>query len=281
MPYHKFQHQEVRELAWLIASPSLFIEEESFSDQEFRVFYGHAFPWLMELDKRPALLQQALAKVKNTRLGFRFEALLAYWMQQQSDIRLLKQNWQIVHNKRTLGEFDFIIEKGQTEHWETAIKFYLGYGNKWYGPNAHDRLDLKSTLIFDKQLRFSSFPEVKEVLDAEGIHIAASKIWAKGILFEHAFGQQQPPLPENANPKCIAGKWLYLEEFAQLEEDRQWMLIPHQEWLDPFPANEVYSTKEILPNISSLLQTQDSIMLGEMRQDKMVKWFVVNGNWPN
>ena len=97
------------------------------------------------------------------RLGLHFETLIRHWLATSSQYTLIKHNWQVIAHKRTIGEFDLIVRDqltGELEHWELAIKFYLGTGDlswtHWYGPNPSDRLDLKTDRLTTHQLTLST-----------------------------------------------------------------------------------------------------------------------------
>jgi len=45
------------------------------------------------------------------RLGLHFEKLLAHWLDLNSQFRLRDANLQVFDHKRTVGEFDFLVEQ--------------------------------------------------------------------------------------------------------------------------------------------------------------------------
>lgn len=273
---NKFKHQVVRELYWLIASPSLFLPSQFDEKQEADLLMDE----LHKLDAFPEDLTLFMNELKSTRLGFRFEHLFAYWLRLKQ-VKIVRRNWQIIDKKRTLGEFDFLVESNSgITHWETAIKFYLAYKGKWYGPNAHDRLDLKSTLIFEKQLQFARQAEVLQQLEKARLKVDNAEVFAKGILFAHAYENYSASLPKNVNPKSVVGKWLHFADFAQMESKEEWMLIPHHSWLDPIPDMPFQSYTEVCQLLEVELQLKDSIMLARKHGDALEKWFVVKDTWP-
>ncbi|MCB1694297.1 MAG: DUF1853 family protein, partial [Pseudomonadales bacterium] len=95
------------------------------------------------------------------RLGQHFERLLATWLSASPDHELIANNVQVQDGRRTVGEFDFLVRTRQgVEHWEAAIKFYLGCGDgkslaDWYGPNTADRFDIKYERLVSRQLVLS------------------------------------------------------------------------------------------------------------------------------
>lgn len=186
----KFQHQAVRDLAWVIASPSLLSGTyncvEWWDDAHNQAEYEACLPTLKHLDQSPKPLLEHLKQVKSYRLGHYFESLVAYWLHITPNYKLLWQQVQIFQNKQTLGELDFIIRDTRTQkvlHLEVAVKFYLGLHDiqhmwGWYGTNLNDRLDIKFQLLRDKQTQLAKqFPELMPCT------IDVSACWIKGRLF--------------------------------------------------------------------------------------------------
>ncbi|PIE46930.1 MAG: hypothetical protein CSA42_05850 [Gammaproteobacteria bacterium] len=89
------------------------------------------------------------------RLGFHFESLMLFWLKDGFALKLhpfevIAHNVQISKNGQTFSELDFIIFNHHTnlvEHWELAIKFYLGHPPfepiNWIGINSEDNLQRK------------------------------------------------------------------------------------------------------------------------------------------
>ena len=180
-PWLLFKHPIVRELAFSIASPPLLahwpeslalatnhlnpaqdieLPDDSFWQQHF-VNY---LPRLQQLEAHPLALEQHMLTLRNTRLGIRFEHLLAFWLQDSAyhPFTLLGQGIKRMEGQRTLGEIDFLILNQDTqniEHWEVAIKFYLGEDNlqaeHWLGPNRRDSLDRKLKHLCQHQFNVS------------------------------------------------------------------------------------------------------------------------------
>ena len=90
---------------------------------------------------------------KNIRLGQRMEYFMEASIKASQRYELIAKNLQIIHNKKTLGEIDFLIrdlKENKVIHLELVYKFYLFdplYSeNKyacWIGPNRKDSLPLK------------------------------------------------------------------------------------------------------------------------------------------
>ncbi len=168
---NQFKHRVVRDLAWVIASPPLISGLKS-PTQNSTLWLNHVFcinefeaclNALLQLDKNPQPLIKQLEALKSKRLGYRFEAFINYWLQISPNYRLIDHNIQIIENKKTLGEVDFIIQDKHSKaiiHLEVAVKFYLGtvpYEDdfRWFGTNTNDQLGRKQQHLTDHQTQLS------------------------------------------------------------------------------------------------------------------------------
>ena len=105
------------------------------------------------------------------KLGLRFEAIMAHWIDREPSLTLLAKNQAVHDGVRTIGEFDLIVENdGTVEHWELAVKFYLGTGDvsdldNWHGPDPSDTLARKINRMTSHQLRLSRHPAGLKLLE--------------------------------------------------------------------------------------------------------------------
>lgn len=166
----QFNHQIVRELAFCIASPPLLsawpnsttlnhsidLPSAKFWQTQFKQY----LPRLKQLDQNPYTLHQHLLTARSRRLGIRFEHMLTFWLMddQYHCYSLIGQSIKRMDGTRTLGELDFLLRNrmtGQIEHWEVAIKFYLGeadfFANQWLGLNRRDSLGRKINHLHQHQ----------------------------------------------------------------------------------------------------------------------------------
>ncbi|HFU75616.1 MAG TPA: DUF1853 family protein, partial [Arcobacter sp.] len=89
-------------------------------------------------------------------LGKRVEQFFQFYLSHSKRYNIIKQNIQIIHNKNTIGEIDFILYdklKMKTIHLELVYKFYLydstfndGF-HGYIGPNRDDTLVKKITKL--------------------------------------------------------------------------------------------------------------------------------------
>lgn len=118
----------------------------------------------MNWTKNPTTLIEFVQQLKSTRLGLRFEYLFWFWLQDEANphYQLIQHSIQIIEGKHTKGEIDFLVLNRltqQIEHWEVALKYYLGEADlhlaRWYGLNRSDTLFRKLNHFSEKQFQFS------------------------------------------------------------------------------------------------------------------------------
>ena len=177
-PWEAYQRPYVRDLAYVLACPNvltewldvvpyqnthaIFVHSASFWQQQFEAYQQR----LKELDTTndyQALTRYLLKRPSPNRLGFHFEGLLSFWLEDGFARKLhpyetLANNVQLYNGKQTIGELDLILynhEEKLTEHWELAIKFFMGAAPfapiNWVGINSNDNLQRKMTHMQTKQ----------------------------------------------------------------------------------------------------------------------------------
>ncbi len=179
-PWEAYQRPYVRDLAYVLACPNvltewldvapyqnthaIFVHSANFWQQQFEAYQQR----LKELDTTndyQALTRYLLKRPSPNRLGFHFEGLLSFWLEDGFARKLhpyetLANNVQLYNGKQTIGELDLILynhEEKLTEHWELAIKFFMGAAPfepiNWVGINSNDNLQRKMTHMQTKQFR--------------------------------------------------------------------------------------------------------------------------------
>lgn len=235
-PWFNFKTPIVRQLAFAIASPNLihhFPKEikstcsiNMHNDQAWHNYYIAYQSRLYDLDYNPEELINFLLKIKSTRLGLRFEALLWFWLQdpQNQYFDLLGHSIQSHYGGKTLGEIDFLLRNkinNHIEHWEVCLKYYLAAPdlslNQWIGLNPQDTFLHKLNHLSQKQFQFEH---------ALSYTIEQRYAIVKGQLYlpvHHA------NIPVWLNYKRRLGKWL-----NHIPDDGRWRRLYRQEWLCPF-----------------------------------------------
>ncbi|MCM8512588.1 DUF1853 family protein [Acinetobacter bereziniae] len=232
-PWLKYQHPIVRQLAFCIASPNIIqalpdelqihhhfeLHNTEFWQQQFLAYQTR----LDDLDQNPTTLIEFVQQLKSTRLGLRFEYLFWFWLQDEANphYQLIQHSIQIIEGKHTKGEIDFLVLNRltqQIEHWEVALKYYLGEADlhlaRWYGLNRSDTLFRKLNHFSEKQFQFS------QVLDRN-----IEKKWAvlKGQLYIPYF-RHTAPLPSWINQQRRLGQWgQHIEQGLYRLQRHEWI----------------------------------------------------------
>lgn len=243
-PWFLFRHPLVRELAFCIASPPLlahwpaslahhanqFISAQDIVLPDYQFWqqqFVNYLPRLQQLDIHPQQLEQHISSLRSRRLGIRFEHLLAFWLQDNTyhPFTLLGQGIKRMDGQRTVGEIDFLILNQDTqhiEHWEVAIKFYLGESHlnpeHWLGANRRDSLDRKLNHICLHQFHVTH-------TDEHAIDVRRAII--KGRLY-YPVGR---PIhePNWATPEHLTGFWGY--RVPPAPKGFIWRYASRQEWM--------------------------------------------------
>lgn len=179
-PWEAYQRPYVRDLAYVLACPNVLTKwlDFTFHQNTHAISVHSASFWqaqyaayeqrLKELDSTYAyqtLTRYLLKRPSPNRLGFHFEGLLSFWLEDGFARKLhpyetLANNVQLYNGKQTTGELDLILynhTENLVEHWELAIKFFMGSAPfepiNWVGINSNDNLQRKMTHMQTKQFR--------------------------------------------------------------------------------------------------------------------------------
>ena len=179
-PWEAYKRPYVRDLAYVLACPNVLTEwldfalpqnthaisvhSTSFWKMQFEV-YEQRLKELDNTNEYQALTRYLLKRPSPNRLGFHFEGLLSFWLadgfaRKLHPYEILASNVQLFNGKQTTGELDLILYNHQeklTEHWELAIKFFMGSApfepENWVGINSKDNLQRKMIHMQTKQFR--------------------------------------------------------------------------------------------------------------------------------
>lgn len=249
-------------------------------------------------DSCPENGPEVLTETPHYRLGLYLERLYECLMQDILGWTVVVRNLPIRAHGNTLGELDFIVRNphtGHNEHHEIAVKFYLGYRSRndadvrWYGPNARDRLDLKSQRMLHKQSQRCHLPEAIDTLFAAGIEQpVTSRIFMPGYLFYPLDGAL--PAPVSADPGHLRGHWLSLPTARRraIEGDTgDWVVLRKPHWLGPWSQVEA-PVADALQSVFAEIETSDTPRLfASLAFDKHTgrwqeanRFFVVPVSWP-
>lgn len=276
--------QLVRDLAWVVSSPSLIIP-----------LAGEEVPDLPALDSArldPEDLRSFLVHAPAHRVGHYFERLVLYYLTNIRRFDILAAGLQVQEEKQTIGEVDFVFRDpgGQLHHWETAVKFYLhlpegsSAASHWIGPNPADTFERKIERMFDHQLPLSRrcFPAV-----------TVRSALVRGRIFYHRARSSPAALPERLSPQHLRGSWIYRSELDWLEffpAAAKFRALEKPFWL----SCEVCTSDD--PSLLSIGELQDALRRHFARSDRaqllsvlapaddlfreIDRVFVVDDRWP-
>ncbi|MDX1599797.1 MAG: DUF1853 family protein [Marinobacter sp.] len=286
-----FKTPAIRHLAWMIAAPQLLIDERVFYPVNYAT--AEAIQRLREWDQTPSSGPEVLSEEPNPRLGYYFERLYECLLTELLGWTVLLKNQQIRQEGRTIGELDFVVynqHDRRVEHHEIAVKYYLGYPyangqNRWYGPNARDRLDLKTDHMLHRQSQLTSRPETVRLLNDHDIKgPITTRIFMPGYLFYSGITRLPPPatVPENH----LRGRWMYLSEL-QSDTTRHWVPLNKPHWLGPWLQQEEPVTAHVQRALDTVSAKRIPRLFAEMEpSEQHDHWretsriFVVPDTWP-
>lgn len=306
-PWQAFNTRQVRDLAWVLASPPLLQLART------RTASGHAvrwlnlawcdsafqtsLQWLHELDRHPAPLLQALSG-RDGRLGHYFENLLAFWLSWQGNplYRLVYRGLAVRSQHRTIGELDFLVEdqrSGQLQHWEVAVKFYLGTRpdgqyRHWLGPALQDRLDLKVERLLRHQLELPFTLEGASLLRDLGLPQTEPVCLLKGRLFYPSGADVAAWSPTAATPGHLQGWWMPMDHFLHRYAGNgsvSWIQLPKEHWLTTIDARvSIGDAERATPFVERLAQSSDNRAIAVIGLDdqhnEITRGFITPPGWP-
>jgi hypothetical protein len=305
-----YRNPAVRDLAWVMASPGLLKPSPTHpgdrlvSDEWCQRLIARHHDWLQAIDEDPSDLTAWLAHRRNHRLGYYFEALVAYWLARCPAFKLHNTRIQIRDGERTVGELDFLFydrDRAAWVHWEVAVKFYLLAHDRqgvayWYGPDPRDRLDLKLARMFDHQLKVPTLPAARRVLPSEISDSLHSEAFIKGYLFyplECHMNVAKPGI-QNVSEHHLRGWWTRFPNarLPKFDNPVRWKIVPRLQWLAPQQTDEM-ETDEWVPDelVHDILahhfkRHARPVLLAAVQQDHSGRWveqcrgFVVGEHWP-
>lgn len=279
----------VRDLAWACFSPPLILSADvAPADLDVAncglVLDGPRQRWLESLDRQPGPLLNHLEKLQGTRLGLYFEALWHFFLQEDERVELVAHNLPVRDGTRTLGEFDCLYycrERKRHFHLELAVKFYLGlpqvgaqgtysHWNRWLGPGACDRLDLKMQRLLEHQLLLGQQAQAGPILHAVGIENLALEMEIKGRLFRPMNFQIAPPYGYNLD--IPLSHWL---TWREIDTQADYVVLDKRQWLAPVsPASRLVPSRLLPAHWPRLVAALDA------GGHELERFFLVPEQWP-
>lgn len=281
----------IRHLAWMCQAPQLLKSPLTF--EPTRYLPDGYTEKLSAWDQRPDLAPELLKEPPPKRLGFYFERLYRVLLENLLGWNVLLQNRQIQSDGRTIGELDFVVHnlsEGRIEHHEIAIKYYLGVREQsgktlWYGPNARDRLDLKTSRILNLQSQRTRLPEAQALLAEAGIDgPVTSRIFMPGYLFYP--GATKVIAPDSVPANHLRGHWCYASQITS-SDIHGWVVLNKPHWIGPWRQNEPPETDMVTTALETIERHSIPLLFAKLEKNAISglwqetgRLFVVPDNWP-
>lgn len=211
-------------------------------------------------------------------LGKRVEIFFESLIDNSLRYNVISRNIQIINNKNTLGELDFIIydlkEKTYT-HIELVYKFYV-YDDRFHreldryiGPNRSDTLVLKLNKLKNKQFPLLFKEQTKEYIKDIDLDNINQKVCYKANIFLplHLVGKTLPLI----NNATIIGFYLSFEKFLeQIEFKNYEFFLPHRyDWLTNPRTNSIWKNyNEIEEEIEFFIKLKASPLVWLKKEQK-------------
>lgn len=220
----------------------------------------------------------------NLRLGHLVEKTVAQCIRASNNFRLLNESIQLIEEKQTLGEIDFILEEVKSRkiiHMELAYKFYLYDPSlsddpiqNWIGPNRNDSLHLKLKKLKEKQ-----FPLLHhKALGAKLAGLESSEISQALCFMASLFVPYQSDVKLEPNYlKAVKGYYLNYSDFQKLDHSLStYYLPPKKEWgMNPDENQNWLNYEEIEIDLSESISDRRSRMCWKKEGDNYRTFFVV------
>ena len=279
-------------MSYSLESPGILDQFKGFLDtpdirrkeinEDFKIFQ---FPSVEINDKLISDLEQ-IEHPRNSVLGKRMESFFSVAINHSERYDLISSNIQIIENKQTLGEIDFLLFDKQKEkplHVELVYKLYIydpeisSKAERWIGPNRKDSFSQKLNKLKSRQFPLLHRPETFKYLKNFDLvpEEVVQELCFKAKLFLP--DKKDTVEPGFINPECLTGNWFTMEEFRKK---------PWQENLFFWPAKRNWSThpgfdenwfgyEEAIQNIRNLFQRKKAPLIWMKTKEGYHSFFVV------
>lgn len=216
-------------------------------------------------------------------LGKRMEQFFKYYVTHFSGEEIMAHNEQIIHDKTTIGELDFILKDPKTQqvsHVELVYKFYLydpeiaTEEDRWTGPNHRDSLNRKINRLLKHQFPLIHRKETFPLLDRLGV--TPKEIKQKICFKANFFFPWKDTTPESLHP--FQGSWLRASEFTgSFFESGKFFSPKKPDWpVLPHHNDTWFSFKEIRKQTELLLEKEQSPLVWmKTSNGQYLRFFIV------
>lgn len=244
-----------------------------------------SFPEVQITDELIADLKK-LDHPRNSVLGKRMESFFEVAIKHSDRYELIASNIQIIANKQTLGELDFLIYDrlySKPLHIELVYKLYI-YDktfpleiNRWIGPNRRDSLYEKFSRLKSRQFPLLYKSETSEYLS--DLNISTDKIEQQLCFKAQLFTEDSNIIsnPELVNLDCIAGHWYHFNDFLKKAwKDNLFYSPKKKDWsCNPEHNLNWISQNELLDTINSLFSKNKASLVWMKTKTSYHKFFIV------
>jgi hypothetical protein len=216
-------------------------------------------------------------------LGKRVELFFEHYLFLSKRYNLIKKNIQIIDNKKTLGEIDFIIFDNKEKcfkHIELVYKYYL-YDisfekelDRYIGPNKDDTLVKKLDKLKHKQLPLLFNEKTKAYLEDIDFNNIKQEICFKANIYV-PFYKKSLDIHFKEN---IRGFYIGYNEFKndQYFKSCEYFMPHRYDWVDFNPPKSSYiSFEEILPHLDFFINHKKSPLLWIKEKNKIFQIFIL------
>jgi hypothetical protein len=220
----------------------------------------------------------------NLRLGHLVEKIVAELIKSSTNYKMLYENIQLVENKKTIGEIDFIIEEIKTKaliHVELAYKFYLFDPtiseepiNNWIGPNRNDSLKNKLDKLKRKQFPLLYHNCSKSTIkNIEIDKVSQALCLLVSLFIPYEYKASFSPIYE----KAIKGYYLNFETFISLDHSAKTYYIPaKKEWgMEPSENENWTEFNSVEKYISTSIKEKQALLCWQKYKDSYLVFFIV------
>lgn len=240
---------------------------------------------------RASIIEEGLSEISEpsaTVLGKRMEEFFGSYVHLFTSEEVVAQNEQIISNKQTLGELDFLLKNtasGEVSHVELIYKFYLfdpGTGTSerehLIGPNRRDSFIKKVDRLKQKQFPLLFLPATQNLLNR--LQISPESVIQKMCFKAAVFlpKQMKKTTFSDINSEAVAGYWIRASEFNveaygantfYTPKKKYWPVLPHRN-------SKWFSFEDIKVQINRLLTKEFSPLVWmKTPQGNVERFFVV------
>ena len=220
----------------------------------------------------------------NIRLGHLAEKIVSELIKLSANYNVLYENIQLIEEKKTIGEIDFIIEEITTKkviHLELAYKFYLFDPSissepihNWIGPNRNDSLREKLDKLKQKQLPLL-YDKCAEATLSDLIigDVSQAICLFVSLYIPYEYKGEFSPIYK----KAIQGYYLNLETFTALDHSsNEYHLPSKKEWgMEPC-ENEIWTDfAGVEKDLHTIVHKHQSPLCWQKQNNSYAAFFIV------